>query len=74
VLEEDNESVKKQAYIGRFKRSLLSKLKCDRYSRYIDRLNEIVADYNDTKHRSLKDTPNKSTEPQQRCYFRYRGH
>jgi hypothetical protein len=58
VLKEDNDSVKQQACIERFKKTLLSKLKCDRYRRYIDRLNETIADYNGTKHSSIKDTPN----------------
>ncbi len=44
----------KQAYIKRFKRTLLTKLP----QTYIDKLDEIVIRYNNTKHSSLNDTPN----------------
>ena len=44
----------KQAYIERFKRTLLSRLT----TRYIDKLNETITEYNNTKHHSLNDTPN----------------
>jgi hypothetical protein len=53
-----NESISKQAYIERFKRTLLSKLP----QRYISNLNEIVSLYNSTKHSSLNDTPNNRFE------------
>ena len=53
-----NELKSKQAYIERFKRTLLSKLPL----RYINTLYEIVADYNNTKHHSLNDTPNNRYE------------
>jgi transposase InsO family protein len=54
-----NESKSKQAYVERFKRTLLSKLP-QRY--IINTLDEIVSDYNNTKHHSLNDTPNNRYE------------
>jgi hypothetical protein len=48
----------KQAYIERFKRTLLSKLQQSK----IDKLDEIVTQYNNTKHSSLNDTPNNRYE------------
>jgi hypothetical protein len=48
----------KQAYIERFKRTLLSKLLHNK----IDKLDEIVMEYNNTKHSSLNDTPNNRYE------------
>jgi hypothetical protein len=42
------------AYIERFKRTLLTKLP-QRYTE--DKLDEIVTNYNNTKHSSLNDTP-----------------
>jgi transposase InsO family protein len=53
-----NESKSKQAYIERFKRTLISKLP----QRYIDEIDEIVSQYNSTKHSSLNDTPNNRYE------------
>jgi hypothetical protein len=53
-----SESKSKQAYIERFKRTLLSKLP----QGYISNLNEIVSLYNNTKHHSLNDTPNNRYE------------
>ena len=50
-----NEGKTKQAYIERFKRTLLDKLP-QRYT--TDTLDEIVNRYNNTKHSSLNDTPN----------------
>jgi hypothetical protein len=41
-----NSSESKQAYIDRFKRTLLGKLPRE----YIDRLDEIVDEYNNTRH------------------------
>jgi transposase InsO family protein len=50
-----NKGKAKQAYIARFKRTLLDKLP-QRYT--TGTLDEIVTQYNNTKHSSLNDTPN----------------
>jgi transposase InsO family protein len=53
-----NEMKSKQAYIERFKRTLVDKLLHSK----IDKLDEIVAQYNNTKQSKLNDTPNNRYE------------